>query len=677
MKKLLLIFLIGQLLLLSYMFNQSVYQIYELNSLGDSSLKPYKTVEPSGTNLNNLYNQIRDTCLVDKECDLQLIKTPISEHNHFTYDIYHSQVESINKPKSIASNKSFKYHQLTKEDFVDGSGIFYSNIPLDTLANITDDLGIAIESYNDAIEYSQIIKYNAINFFILLIISQLILFIYSFTRIKINTVKKVLGYSELKMIGASMKDFIYMESIILAITLSMHYIYYLNLDHVVPRYFYLLLVFLIIVILTNIIMLLFTQISLKFIDINLMIKNKVYSKRLNYGLYTIKILLILTITVSTSLLISNYKGYTDKLNNLEEYKKLENYFTSNGYNADEYTKANNNPKLLEEYGDSVKKVYDYFNESNQVYVHDVSRVIQSLSVFGLERRGLKKEDIYADIENNYIVVNERYLRDFMVINNEKGKEITDFNTGNPTILVPVKYKPRELEIKKIYTELYNDLLIYNDYYGLTNSESTKIDNLSIIYINDKQEFELLGKNINEEGSSIRLKDTIVILDQGDFGSLYYFDQLNNGGIIFHLEERNEFSKILGEFNLTKIVNVGTLLTPFMTVIYSAEFLMYNTLVFTLLFLFTLIFVIYISNYVDVTSNSKRYAIQTIYGYDLFKTFKSHIIVYIVLLSAIFVNLFIEFNTMFYILMLIIDFIMLLLLYKIIIKKNINKIVKGG
>ncbi|MEH6980118.1 hypothetical protein V7005_25090, partial [Bacillus pseudomycoides] len=90
-----------------------------------------------------------------------------------------------------------------------------------------------------------------------------------------------------------------------------------------------------------------------------------------------------------------------------------------------------------------------------------------------------------------------------------------------------------------------------------------------------------------------------------------------------------------------------------------------------------IFVICISNYVDIVSNSKRYAIQYIYGYSVMKTFKLHLIVYVMLLGMTLMNVFIEFNIPFYLVILVVDFIILLYFYKKIIKNDTHKIVKGG
>ncbi|KGX85561.1 hypothetical protein [Pontibacillus litoralis] len=674
MKKLLFIFLLGQLMLLSYIFNQSIYAIFELNHLGDSSLDGYIAEDASSDHLLAIYEQVSEECFGENDCQLQLIKTPVSDQ-HIVYDVYHSEVASIEQPKAIAANKTFRYFPLTNEEFVDSNGVFYTDLDSKVLDQIANQVGISIKPYQSMINYKQIILYNALNFGILLIISQLVLFIYTFTRIKVNAIKKVLGYSNGKMVRASLKQFLTMELMIVVTTISIHGLYYLYTDHFVSRYIYLLFAFLICMVVLNVVMLLCTQISLRFIDIHSMIKNNVYSNRLNYFLYMVKILLMLAITVSVSLFFANYEDYQEKTRQLEEYKKLEHYFTAAGYNADADDKAMNNPQQLEAYGDGIKQVYQYFDELGQLYVHRVTHLIDALAISSYSGDGI--EDIYSNIEENYIVVNERYVQDFLHLRDEDGNDLNNISLKKPTILVPMKYQSQHAKIQEIYTERYNDMLQYNKWNGIPTANSNKIDELQIIYTENNHEFEMLGKDMEYDGSKIRLKDPIIIIDTGDFDSLYYYNVLNNGDLIFKLEEREALINILGEYNLTELVHVGTLLTPFMTSIHNAEFIMYHSLVFTILFLFTLLFIMYISNYVDVTTNSRRYAYQYVYGYSMFKTFKSHLVTYVLLLSGSLITLFIEFNVLFYIFILVIDFFILLLLYNVVIKRHIHKIVKCG
>lgn len=667
MKKLLMFFLLGQLLLLSFIFNQSIYAIYELNSLGDSTLTSYSSSDASGDTLNKLYDQINESCLEKKECSLQVIKTPVSEDGTIIYDIYHSDIESINKVKAISSKKVFNYYPLEKVDFVDNDGVFYSDISRERMNKIENDLGISIEPHNHLIDYKQIITYNLLNFLILLIISQLVLFIYTFTRIKVNTVKKVLGFTPAKMVSDSLGHFLIIEFSVAIITVLVHFVYYYYINLIVFRYFLLLGIFIVIVIAINVFMLLLTQISLKYIDINLMIKNKTYSNRLNYSLYIIKIILILTITVSMSNFIKNYQDYLEKTENLEVYEKLSDYYTSIGYNAIQYEVANNNPEILERYGDSIKNLYQNFDRKGNLLRLDIQNSISSAT-------SLQMDNFHNNFDRNYIVVNRNYLEKFDETHGIN-LDTVDFDSDTPLILVPDKYKNSESEIHDTYIEKYNRFLTYNSLYDLP-SHNKPINKVDILYIKNNIEYELLGKNVTSFGE-VKVKDPVVIIDNGTFDSLYYYDQLNLGNIIFQLGDRYEFSKIIRDYGLSELVIVGTLITPFLDSIHNTEFIMYNSLVFTILFLFTLLFIIYISNYVDIASNNKKYCILYVTGHNTFSIFNSQTLLLVSLLSATIISLFIEFNIIVYVLVLVADLLTLLILYNKVIKKDTHSILKGG
>ena len=81
---------------------------------------------------------------------------------------------------------------------------------------------------------------------------------------------------------------------------------------------------------------------------------------------------------------------------------------------------------------------------------------------------------------------------------------------------------------------------------------------------------------------------------------------------------------------------------------------------------------------DEEFNMKEQRPEYINGFDLFKTFKSQIFVYCILLCGLFISLLTEnFSIPFYVSILIIDIFIMILLYKIIIIKDIHKHVKGG
>lgn len=675
MKKFLTIFFIGQLLLLSYIFTTSVYDIYELNNLGNKSLNGYILKDSNGDKLNKLYDSLNNYYIMTDKYEIQLIKTPISENNKFIYDIYNSNYKSLNKYKPISDDTVFDYYELKKDDFIDSTGVFYTNIKYAELNKIAKDLNLIISEYDcDKIKYSQIIKFNSINFIILVILTLLILLIYTILRIKTNAIKKMLGYSKIKMFCSQINEFFKIELFASLLVLLIHLIFYSIKGIFLLRYYKLLVLFFIVIILINSILLMIPQITIRFIDINSMIKNRIYSNGLNNCLHFIKIILIISTTISISLFLNNYNDYTGKSKDLDKYKKLAYFYTSNGFNSNEYDKAMNDKKILSKYGSSVKELYDLYDNKENLYVKD-SDIIELLSENHLKLSGQSKEDILNSMEINNLTLNPRYIENSMELKDENGSILKNLNADKPLVLVPKKYKEQEKKVKEIYIDKYNNLMNYNKFYDIDSKDKNNINDISIIYLQNNQTYELIGTQ--ENNSDLSLKDSIIIVDQGNFDDLYYYDLLNKGNISFKLNDREEFSQLLRNYDLQKLINVGTLLTPYMTRMHNIEFIVYNSLIFTMLFSLTLLFILYISNYIDIITNRKKYSIQYILGYGDIRILKDNIFISVILMLMTIIKIFVNINIAIYLVSIVLDFILLVYFFNKIIKKDLYKVEKGG
>lgn len=619
-----------------------------------------------------------DVCGKSLDCNLQLIKTPVTQDQTFLYDIYHSNIEQINKVSSIRSDRTFNYHSLTKEDFVDNNGVFYTDLSAQQLKDITANLELQISPYDQHVNYSQIFWQNSLNLGLLVLLTVVVFFIFTFTRIKVNAVKKLLGFSNIKMIYETFRDLLYLELTVASITLVLHYLYFALFSEIgiVNRYFLFLIMFMIAVIIVNLLLFLLTQLHVKFIDIQLMIKNKVYSNRLNYILYFTKIILIIAITFSISYFVEAYQSYITNQQALEQYTQLDGYFTSNGFNSDRNDQIMNDPDLMAEYSERMKDLYAHFDKQDQLYIHD-SAVVDFLSPNYLEIQGLEKNDIYNSITDNYIVANQRYISEFMPVKDVEGNLLNDFLSDRPVIIVPEKYQLEEQSIRDIYQEKLADYYNYDIFYGVRDKEEITIDDIDIIYTANNQEFNIMGQFDIDNEEEIKLKDPIIIVDQGKFSGLYYLDLLNASNMYFKLEERETFHAVLVSYQLDSLINVATLLTPLSDSIHFVQFILYNTFLFSLLFLATLLFVIVISNYVDIVSNRRKYTMQYIFGFSMWKIFKGQITVYVLLLFGNIASLFISFNPFIYTIFLIIDFFVLIFVYQYEIKKDLHQVVKGG
>ena len=112
-------------------------------------------------------------------------------------------------------------------------------------------------------------------------------------------------------------------------------------------------------------------------------------------------------------------------------------------------------------------------------------------------------------------------------------------------------------------------------------------------------------------------------------------------------------------------------------LHNIEFVMYNSLVFTILFSLTLVFILYISNYVDIISNRKKYSIKYILGYGTIKILHENaMITGVLLILSIFLFIF-KINILVYITAIILDYGILVCLFKSLIKNDVAKVEKGG
>lgn len=66
-----------------------------------------------------------------------------------------------------------------------------------------------------------------------------------------------------------------------------------------------------------------------------------------------------------------------------------------------------------------------------------------------------------------------------------------------------------------------------------------------------------------------------------------------------MESREDFSSLLSEYDLEQLVTAGTLLTPYLMQLENVTFVLKTLTMFTIVFIVSLLFILYISNYVDI------------------------------------------------------------------------------
>src|SRR5699024_6497597 len=268
-----------------------------------------------------------------------------------------------------------------------------------------------------------------------------------------------------------------------------------------------------------------------------------------------------------------------------------------------------------------------------------------------------------------IIVYENYIKEFSNIQ-VNGTSLDESVFSTPTVLIPDMYKNDESLIKEHIAGEYDLLLNYNQNYGI--QEETRANEFNIVYIDDSSTIK-----VNTEKGFSDITGGIIIVDTGDFGGLYYLDALNNRSLFFSVESREEFSALLTKYDLAQLVVAGTLLTPYLTQLESVTFVLKTLTMFAIVFVVSLVFILYISNYVDVFVNRKRYALKEIMGFSHFKILKSRYIVWAMEIIASVILTAINYYFACFFAIMLLDYLFCELLYRTYIKKALYEIEKGA
>lgn len=188
MKKFLKIFIFLEVILFAYIFNTSIYNIYEKNNIATENLKGYVLEETSPEILDKFYTLFTEEYPQNK---LELINNTLTSTDKSVYDLYCYPLNEFVQKQPISSSILLQYHELQKEDFLDSVGVFYTDLRADEIKEIASQLSVAINNFeNEAISYSMVLELNLLNFVILFIVLQIIYCIYTSYSLKKIGIKK-------------------------------------------------------------------------------------------------------------------------------------------------------------------------------------------------------------------------------------------------------------------------------------------------------------------------------------------------------------------------------------------------------------------------------------------------------------------------------------------------------
>lgn len=654
MKKFLKIFIILEILLFAYIFNSSIYNIYEKNNIAADNLSGYVIEETSPETLNQFYSIFTENYPNNK---IELINNTLTSTDNSVYDLYCYPLDKFEKKQPVSQTIEFKYHELTKEDFLDSVGIFYTDLSDDEIDQLATQLSTPIIEYEDtSIPYSMILELNLFNFIILFIVILIIYGIYTSYSLKKIGIKKSMGFSTLRILKEQIISVAKYYPIVCLALLAVLNLYYAFTNRFDFSYLIMGIFFFGIVLIVNVLCMLLTSALIKFVRLEAMIKNKTLNKSTNAIVQFIKVAFSVVIAITIISLLQQSGDYMKSQQAVLDYKYLDGYYTSNGFNSAEYNYAISNPDVSERYSNSVLELY----RSHHSLLCDYTGSDGAQGPMGASRPYYVQQTIIA---------NENYIKEFSNIQ-INGTPLDENVFSTPTVLIPEMYKNDESLIKDHLTGEYDLLLNYNQNYGI--QEETRANEFNIVYIDDSSTIK-----VNTEKGFSDITGGIIIVDTGDFGGLYYLDALNNRSLFFSVESREEFSALLTKYDLAQLVVAGTLLTPYLTQLESVTFVLKTLTMFAIVFVVSLVFILYISNYVDVFVNRKRYALKEIMGFSHFKILKSRYIVWAMEIIASVILTAINYYFACFFAIMLLDYLFCELLYRTYIKKALYEIEKGA
>lgn len=538
--------------------------------------------------------------------------------------------------------------------FLDSVGVFYTDLPNDAIKEIASRLSVAINNFeSDSIPYSMVLELNLVNFIILFIVIQIIYCIYTSYSLKKIGIKKSMGFSTIHILKEQITNIIKYYSVVCLVLLLLLNTYYALTNRYASSYLITSVLFFIGVLAINILCVLMTSILIKFVSLEAMIKNKTLNNGTNAVVQVIKIAFSAIIVITIISLLNQGNSFRQSQQAVLDYKYLDGYYTANGFNSSKYDYALANTNILE----------NYSKQASEMYNHNHSLLCD----FKTDDGSQTSRPYY---EQQLAIANRNYLNDFSNIK-LNGKPLEEDKFNEPTVLVPHKYKNDEQSIKEYIKQEYFRLMNYNQFYGIPGEERT-IDKFNIVYIDDASTIKA-----NTENGFSDIADPIIIVDTGDFAGLYYLDSLNTRCLFFQMKSRENFSSLLSEYGLEQLVTAGTLLTPYLMQLENVTFVLKTLTMFMIVFIVSLLFILYISNYVDIFVNRKKYAAKEILGFSHSRTLKNRYILWGIGLIISVTLTAINHYFAFIFVIIFIDYIFCELLYRTYISNALYEIEKGA
>ncbi|MDU1954764.1 MAG: hypothetical protein E6746_04280 [Peptoniphilus lacydonensis] len=647
MKKFIRVFIFLQICLAIYLFNISFLDMYDKNNILPNDYNKYEIADNSVENRKILFNTIRSS-----NYNLITLKSNYEYDNKSRYKIF--SLKEINyKKKPLSQSVVYSYGVLNYNRWQDSTNTFYSNSSINELNSILKGKGIEIKEVDkDLIDYRIVIKYFAFNIILLLVNVQLVYLIYFSNTLKRNGLKMMMGFSKGKIIKEFWEEVIKIFIVNIFLIFFVYGMYLTINSKFSFKYFAFLSTYLLILILINSILIYNSTFIIKFIDIENMIKNKLYTRKYSIFLKFLKVLVMSLVLIFTNNLKNSISEIKESNKDLLRNQELGDYYTSYGLDieADDYRLGN--IEIYDGYDKNIKRLL----KNNKNYLIDTSNYENYLE---------SKDNRFS-----FLVCNYDYFKKFVKLDREIDY---DKKTLENKILIPQSnnYENKEqvisnlidsIETNKNYKAL--DLKLKNEYKKIGNIETLEIPNGNI---------KLFLNSSGIKNASL----PIIYIDDGKLSGSYYINLFSRRGIYFEENNLEDFIQMLSKYKLENLLVAQNALNLFRDDIDNLQLIVKSEILFIVIFNISLIFIIIVSNYVDNEVNKIKYAIMYTFGFSHIKILRKEIflmlISFIILIILYFV---LQISLPIIVAYLLIDLLTYISFYKKVVFKNIVDVIKG-
>ncbi|MDU5275072.1 MAG: hypothetical protein E6163_04040 [Peptoniphilus lacydonensis] len=621
--------------------------MYDKNNILPNDYNKYEIADNSVENRKILFNTIRSS-----NYNLITLKSNYEYDNKSRYKIF--SLKEINyKKKPLSQSVVYSYGVLNYNRWQDSTNTFYSNSSINELNSILKGKGIEIKEVDkDLIDYRIVIKYFAFNIILLLVNVQLVYLIYFSNTLKRNGLKMMMGFSKGKIIKEFWEEVIKIFIVNIFLIFFVYGMYLTINSKFSFKYFAFLSTYLLILILINSILIYNSTFIIKFIDIENMIKNKLYTRKYSIFLKFLKVLVMSLVLIFTNNLKNSISEIKESNKDLLRNQELGDYYTSYGLDieADDYRLGN--IEIYDGYDKNIKRLL----KNNKNYLIDTSNYENYLE---------SKDNRFS-----FLVCNYDYFKKFVKLDREIDY---DKKTLENKILIPQSnnYENKEqvisnlidsIETNKNYKAL--DLKLKNEYKKIGNIETLEIPNGNI---------KLFLNSSGIKNASL----PIIYIDDGKLSGSYYINLFSRRGIYFEENNLEDFIQMLSKYKLENLLVAQNALNLFRDDIDNLQLIVKSEILFIVIFNISLIFIIIVSNYVDNEVNKIKYAIMYTFGFSHIKILRKEIflmlISFIILIILYFV---LQISLPIIVAYLLIDLLTYISFYKKVVFKNIVDVIKG-